>query len=142
VKGKPCWFGWRCLVLGIVFTVIAGTAGAAASEIADKIGARLKKAFEEQFGALEGGAGYERKQIFGTVVGFNYHLKEGKLQDGWTTKAQDALKQLGIEAEASRSEVRAEDQMIEGKKFLSLQVTRSRGSEEGDSLGVSILLAP
>lgn len=110
------------------------------SERAEEIHKAFKGAFEKQFGALEGGVTYEKKQIFGTVIGVDFTLKEGRLEDGWTAKVVSALAKLGIEARDEDGEVRAEDQSVAGQKFVSLQVTSSRGTEEQDSLGAVLLI--
>ena len=96
---------------------------------------------EEQFGALESET-YEKKQFYGTIAGVNYTLKEGRLEDGWAKKVVTALGKVGVEARDEDSEVRAENQSIDEQKFLSLQVTSSRGIDDNDSLGIVLMLSP
>ena len=118
---------------GVVETV-------SASERAEEIHKAFKGAFEKQFGALEGRVAYEKTQIFGTVIGVDLKLTEGRLDDGWTAKAVAALASLDIEAQDEGNEVRAEQQSVAGHAFVSLQVTSSRGTEEQDSLGAVLLI--
>jgi hypothetical protein len=60
-----------------------------ASELAEKTNTLLKDVFEEQFGPLEADV-YEEKQIFGTVVGLDYKLKDGKLRNSHPSQLQNA----------------------------------------------------
>ena len=69
-------------------------------------------------------------------------LKEGKLEDGWTAKVVSALATLDIKARDEDVEVRAEEPSVAGHKFVSLQVTSSRGTEEQDSLAAVLMIGP
>jgi len=112
------------------------------SERAEEIHKAFKRAFEDEFGALEARVAYEKTQIFGTVIGVDLGLKEGKLEEGWTAKVVSALATLDIKARDEDVEVRAEDQSVAGHKFVSLQITSSRGTEEQDSLAAVLMIGP
>ena len=127
------------ILVSIAITASASIRGE--HETAKKVDAALKEALEEQFGPLKSET-YEKKQFYGTVAGVNYTLKDGRLEDGWTRKVVTALGKVGVEARDEDSEVRAEDQSIDDQKFLSLQVTSSRGIDENDSLGIVLMLSP
>ena len=133
-------------VLAVVFLTglfsLSTVERARGSERAEEIHKAFKGAFEDEFGVLDGKVAYEKTQIFGTVIGVDLKLKEGKLEDGWTAKVVSALATLGVKARDEDVEVRAEEQSVAGHNFVSLQVTSSRGTEEQDSLAAILMIGP
>ncbi|MCP4633893.1 MAG: hypothetical protein GY855_13285, partial [candidate division Zixibacteria bacterium] len=110
------------------------------SDLTARINLLLKKELEKEFGPLTGELSYDRQEIYGRVLSFNYGLKQGNLDESWGKNVETAMGRLGITVKVKRSEVRAKDQEIENIKFASLQFTTSRGLDEPDLISATFLI--
>jgi len=111
--------------------------------IADQTIALLEAPFEKEFGPVQVESKYEKSEIFGTVVGFDFRLEKGKFDSNWGEKVVRVLTVLGApgaeisaKSDSGPTEVRADSLKVGKSEAMSVQCVPST---EGDSLGWSIM---
>jgi len=106
------------------------------SELASQINELLKKELEKEFGPLTDQNLSDETHIYGRVIAIDYVLPAGKHpDDSWGQKAVAALARLGIKAWYEPNEVRADGQIIAGKKASHMQVTTGTVDENTSVFG-------
>ena len=111
----------------------------ATSNLATQINALLKRELEKEFGPLSSEILHDRQEMYGRVIGCDYGLQQGNLDESWGNGVVTAMGRLGITAVIDGSEVIAEGQEIANTKFIRLQFTTSRGTGDPDLIGATFL---
>jgi hypothetical protein len=134
--------------LAVVSLCLVGTGKESPAEtsgksIADQTIERLKTPLEKELGDIKVGMKYEKREIFGTVVGFDCWLEKGKLDSTWGEKVVRVLNTLGAtgaqisaRSDSGPTEVRAESLKVGEKEATSVQCVPS---SDGYSLGWSLM---
>jgi len=127
----------------LVSTWKESLAQAESEGIADQTIGLMEAPLKQELGPGQIESKYEKSEIYGTVVAFDFCLQAGVLDSTWGAKAVRVLNELGATdakitatSDVGPTEVRAESLQVGEMKAMSVQCVPS---SEGDCIGWSIM---